>query len=139
MKREHCIIVCIVAMLLGIYIYIFLSDTPDIFSEFQSYIKFTKYKISNPIIDTFIQCYSADLLWSISFTFIVQAIVMLPKEKIYLLLLTPTLGVAVEISQLFHIIRGVYDICDIGVYIIGSIISTLIIYLGGKRNELQSK
>lgn len=90
----------------------------------------------NSILYTFVKDYGADLLWAISFTFVVQSILMLNSKSVYWLLFTTMLGAAVEVMQLFGIINGTFDLYDILVYFLGSLITIIIIKIGGNRNEI---
>ena len=83
----------------------------------------------------FTQCYAADLFWAVSFAFIIQSIVMIPKKKAVWLLLTALLGISVELLQLLHMMKGVFDSADILVYLIGALISALTVRFGGKEHD----
>ena len=60
---------------------------------------------------------------------------MLDRKQAYWLMLSSCLGLVVEMLQLFHIIKGVFDYYDIIVYILGTGITTIIVKLGGKNYE----
>ena len=99
-------------------------------------LRFQQINCDNSILYTFLKDYGADFLWAISFTFVVQSILMLKAKSVYWLLFTTLLGVAVEVMQLFGIINGTFDLYDILAYFLGSLISVIIIKIGGKRNEI---
>ena len=136
MKRIPCIIIAAVSLLLGLLVYLLFNQATYIYSFLPEWLRFQQLTVDNSILDMLLKNYCADLLWAISFTFVVQSILMLKPPKVYLLLLTTVLGVAVEIMQLSSIINGTFDLFDILVYFLGSLISIIIIKIGGKRNEI---
>ncbi len=79
------------------------------------------------LIDDFMHCYCADLLWAMSFTFLLQSIFMLKGNRIFLLIASALLGIVTEFLQLFSVFNGVFDVYDIIVYIIGAVVATFII------------
>ena len=136
MKRKHCIIIAAISSCLGLCVYLLFNQTTYIYSFFFFFLRFQQITVDNDVLDMLLKNYCADLLWAISFTFVVQSILMLKPPKVYLLLFTTVLGVAIEIMQLFSIINGTFDLFDILVYFLGSLISIIIIKIGGKRNEI---
>ncbi len=136
MKRKHCIIIAAISLCLGLCVYLLFNQTTYIYSFLPDWLRFQQITVDNDVLDMLLKNYCADLLWAISFTFVVQSILMLKPPKVYLLLFTTVLGVAIEIMQLFSIINGTFDLFDILVYFLGSLISIIIIKIGGKRNEI---
>lgn len=132
MKRQHYILLSIISLALGILVYILFHPVPVAFDLLPWIKSFPKIPIHSPILNQFIQSYAADMLWATSFAFIIQCIIMLPKRKSVLLLLSALLGLTVELLQLFHIMKGVFDPIDIIVYIIGAFITAITVRLGGK-------
>ena len=136
MKRKHCIILAVISLCLGLCIYLFVNQSTYIYSMLPVELRFQQINCDNSILYTFLKDYGADFLWAISFTFVVQSILMLKAKSVYWLLFTTLLGVAVEVMQLFGIINGTFDLYDILAYFLGSLISVIIIKIGGKRNEI---
>lgn len=132
MKRKHYILLSIVSLALGILVYILFHPVPVAFDLIPWIKSFPSIQIHSPIIKQFTQCYAADLFWAVSFAFIIQCIVMVPKKKAIWLLLTALLGISVELLQLLHMMKGVFDPVDILAYLIGALISVLTVRLGGK-------
>lgn len=119
--------------------YILFNPTPCAFNVIPWIRTIPTFQIHHPIIKQFIQCYSADFFWAVSFAFIVQSILMLSGKKTFRLLLSAFLGIAVEIMQSCHVMKGVYDPVDVVIYIIGAFIVTITVRLGGKDNEENNK
>ena len=115
--------------------YVLFNPTPCVFDVIPWIRAFSGIQIHNPVINQFIQCYSADFFWAVSFAFILQSILMLSEKKTFWLLLSAFLGIAVEIMQLCHVMKGVFDPVDIVIYMIGAFFVTITVRLGGKENE----
>ena len=90
--------------------------------------------VSENLIVRIVRGYGADMLWSASFTMIIQFIVWFPKKKTALLINCSLLGITYEILQYIGFVNGVADPIDAVVYIFGSLFAILII-LGGKYYE----
>ena len=136
MKRKDCIILAVISLCLGLCVYLFFNQSTYIYKILPVELQFKQINCDNSVLYIFIKDYCADLLWSISFTFVVQSILMLNFKSVYWLLLTAMLGTSVEVMQLFNIINGTFDLYDIFVYLLGALISILIIKIGGQRNEI---
>ena len=78
--------------------------------------------------------YGADLLWSVSFTLIIQIIAWAERKRLMWLVLCSLLGVVYELLQFFNLTTGTADLMDVIVYILGSLTAILIIK-GGKFYE----
>lgn len=135
MKRKHYILLTIISLTIGTLVYIFYNQSALVFAAISKIIHIPTINIENPILAGFLQCYCADLFWAISFALITQSILMLDRKQAYWLMLSSCLGLVVEMLQLFHIIKGVFDYYDIIVYILGTGITTIIVKLGGKNYE----
>ena len=81
--------------------------------------------------------YGADLLWSVSFTLIIQIIAWAERKRLMWLVLCSLLGVVYELLQFFNLTTGTADLMDVIVYILGSLTAILIIK-GGKFYEEKS-
>ena len=132
MKRKHYILLSIVSLALGILVYILFHPVPVAFDLIPWIKSFPKIPIHSPTFNQIIQCYAADMFWAMSFAFLIQCILMLPPKKSIVLLLTALLGATVELLQLFHVMRGVFDPVDIIVYFVGAVIAAIMVRLGGK-------
>lgn len=132
MKRLHYLLLSIISLATGIMVYILFHPVPLAFDLIPWIKSFPSIQIHSPIIKQFTQCYAADLFWAASFAFIIQCIVMVPKKKAIWLMLTALLGISVELLQLLHMMKGVFDPADILAYLIGALISVLTVRLGGK-------
>ena len=121
-------------MLIGLLLYLCFNKTAFIAKEVNRYIVLPELKYSSGLYAKIIRSYGADFLWSVAFTEIVQAILCLKKDRIWLLLACSILGIAYEIMQLVGIANGTADIMDIIVYLCGSAFGILII-LGGRIYE----
>ena len=139
MKRKHYILLTIISLTTGTLVYVFYNQSTFVFTAVSKVIHIPKMNIENPILAGFLQCYCADLFWAFSFALIIQSILMLDRKKAYWLMLSSCLGLVVEILQMFHIIKGVFDFYDIIVYIIGTGITTIIVRLGGNHYESKTK
>ncbi len=137
MKRLSYIIIATISLLLGLLVYLLFNQTTYIYSFLPDWLRFQQITLDNGILNVLIKNYCADLLWAISFTFVVQSILMLELPKVYLLLFTSLLGAVVEVMQLLSILNGTFDFYDILVYFLGALISILIIKTGGRRNEIK--
>ncbi|MBR3447671.1 MAG: hypothetical protein IKH27_07710 [Oscillospiraceae bacterium] len=135
MKRKHYLILAASALAAGTLVYVFYNQSPVVFAVLFQNIHVPKLTVRNPILACFLKCYCADLCWAISFSFLVQSILMLNRKQAHWLLLTSALGIIAELLQLFHIMKGVFDVNDIIVYLIGTIITAIIVRLGGKQYE----
>ena len=93
---------------------------------------------ANSIFENLIICYGADLMWSVSFSFAIQAIYCFKNERIFYLLLCSLLGICYELLQMANVVPGTFDVFDIAAYIIGSIDSIIIIkMIWRKKDEKQ--
>lgn len=135
MKRQHYLLLSIISLATGIMVYILFHPVPLAFDLIPWIKSFPSIQIHSPIMKQFTQCYAADLFWAVSFAFIIQSIVMIPKKKAVWLLLTALLGISVELLQLLHMMKGVFDSADILVYLIGALISALTVRFGGKEHD----
>ena len=103
MKRLHYLLLSIISLATGIMVYILFHPVPLAFDLIPWINSFPSIQIHSPIIKQFTQCYAADLIWAVSFAFIIQCIVMISKKKAIWLMLTALLGISVELLQLLHI------------------------------------
>jgi len=137
MKRLSCIVIAGVSLLLGLLVYLLFNQTTYLYISLPDWLHFRQITIDNNILNALLKNYCADLLWAISFTFVVQSILMIEPPKAYLLLFTSLLGVVVEVMQLLNILNGTFDFYDILVYFLGALISIFIIKTGGRKNEIE--
>lgn len=82
-----------------------------------------------------ISSFGADLLWSMSFTFIIQSILELKNKTVWFLLICSILGCLYEFLQYLGLAHGTADILDVVIYIVGTCISVVIIRYGGIKDE----
>ena len=121
-------------LLLGLVLYLFLNREAYISKVIYDIVPIKSSFFSDNIFVKILRNYGADLLWSASFTMIIQTILLCDKKRSYFLILSSLLGVFYELMQRFGITTGTADIVDVIVYIIGSLLAIIIIQ-GGKLYE----
>ncbi len=89
---------------------------------------------SDAVIVKILRGYGADMMWSASFTMIIQFILWLPKKRLALLFLCSLPGIIYELIQYSGLTTGTADIKDVIVYIFGSLLAVLF-FAGGKFYE----
>lgn len=137
MRRKVILfILSCLALLVGLLLYLFFNKDAYISKVILDIIPIQTNTDENIVI-SILRGYGADLLWSISFTMIMQFILWLDKKKIIFLLFCSLLGILYELMQCFGIVPGTADIVDAIVYIFGSVLAIMIIQ-GGKLYEEKS-
>lgn len=135
-KKVILIIISIVLLFLGLLLYLLLNQETYVSKAILTVIPI-RITIAENIFVRILKGYAADLLWSASFTMIIQFIVWFEKKKIKYLILCCLLGIVYELMQFFRITSGIADIVDVIVYILGSLLAIIIIQ-GGKLYEEKS-
>lgn len=135
-KKVILIIISVVLLLLGLLLYLLLNQEAYVSKAILAVIPI-QITIAENIFVKILKGYAADLLWSVSFTMIVQFIVWSEKKKVKYLVLCCLLGIVYELMQYFRITSGIADIVDVIVYILGSLLAIIIIQ-GGKLYEEKS-
>ena len=135
-KKVILIIISVVLLLLGLLLYLLLNQEAYVSKAILAVIP-VQITIAENIFVKILKGYAADLLWSVSFTMIVQFIVWSEKKKVKYLILCCLLGIVYELMQYFRITSGIADIVDVIVYILGSLLAIIIIQ-GGKLYEEKS-
>ena len=135
-KKVILIIISVVLLLLGLLLYLLLNQEAYVSKAILAVIPI-QITIAENIFVKILKGYAADLLWSVSFTMIVQFIVWSEKKKVKYLILCCLLGIVYELMQYFRITSGIADIVDVIVYILGSLLAIIIIQ-GGKLYEEKS-
>ena len=143
-KKVILIIISVVLLLLGLLLYLLLNQEAYVSKAILAVIPI-QITIAENIFVKILKGYAADLLWSVSFTMIVQFIVFIlaikatssEKNKLKYLILCCLLGIVYELMQYFRITSGIADIVDVIVYILGSLLAIIIIQ-GGKLYEEKS-
>ena len=135
-KKVILIIISIVLLFLGLLLYLLLNQETYVSKAILTVIPI-RITIAENIFVRILKGYAADLLWSASFTMIIQFIVWFEKKKIKYLILCCLLGIVYELMQYFRITSGIADIVDVIVYILGSLLAIIIIQ-GGKLYEEKS-
>lgn len=137
MNKKRVILGCLALgmLLLGLILYLLLNKDAIISKVMHNYFSIKSTYYSDNVLIILLRNYGADLLWSASFTLIVQSIILFDKKRSYLLLLSNLLGVIYELMQRFGIATGTADILDVIVYIIGSLLAIIIIQGGNLYEE----
>lgn len=135
-KRIALLIISAVMLVLGLLLYLLFNKDAYV-SKFLLKIIPIKTITGGGLAIEIIRGYGADLLWSFSFTMIIQFIVWADKKKTILLVFCSLLGIVYELMQRFGITTGTADITDVIVYLLGSLLAIATI-LGGKFYEENS-
>ena len=135
MRKKKIILfsIGVVMLVFGLLLYLLLNRKVYV-SEMLLRVIPLQEIISENLLVKILRGYGADMLWSASFTMIVQFIVWLPKKKTALLVICSFLGIAYELLQYWGFVTGFADLRDVIAYILGSLLAELII-LGGKYYE----
>ena len=133
-KRVLLILVAFILLFFGLSLYLHFVETAYISIFCYSLIHVKRINLSEDLLSALVSGYAADLLWSIALVLVIQAILWLRREKIWMLSLCSLLGIAYELMQFWGIANGTADIVDLTVYCIGSILGIIII-LGGNLYE----
>ena len=137
MKRKVILlIISFLALIAGLLLYLFFNKEAYVSKVILDVIPIRPITNDNMLINI-LRGYGADLLWSISFTLVIQFIFWIDKKRIFLLLLCSVLGILYELMQCFGITNGTADLFDAIVYSLGSLLAILMI-LGGKFYEEKS-
>lgn len=129
LKQWLCLISALFAFVLGVVCYIFFNPDANVTKWIGYYFNVKTIYLKPEILHIIIKSFAADFFWSLSFTLAVQSIMnFFGRQKLYLLYCS-VLGVLFELLQLFGIVRGVFDIFDIIVYIAGSFTAIAVIKL----------
>ena len=117
------IVLSIVALILGIIVYLLYSNN---------------VVIENNTISAFIRNYIPDFLWTISFYFLCINLSKKITQKYFLVtsLYALALGVIIELMQLLNIINGTFDVFDIATYLVAILFACFVeIFIWGDKNE----
>ena len=138
MKKKKIILfsIGVVMLIFGLLLYLLLNRKVFVSEVLLRVISIHEIESKNLLVNI-LRGYGADLLWSASFTMIVQFIVWCPKKKTALLVVCSFLGIAYELLQHSGLVTGVADFRDVIAYMLGSLLAILII-LGGKFYEEES-
>ena len=121
-------------LLLGLIFYLLLNEDAFVSKIVFDIIPIKSICKSNNDFVKVLRNFGADLLWSISFTMIIQIILWLDKKKTFFLVFCSLLGIIYELMQCFGVAAGTADILDMIVYVMGSLLAIVIIQ-GGKLYE----
>lgn len=132
-KKVILLIICLAMLILGLLLYLLLNSKAYVSQILLQIIPIQTINEDSLVIGI-LRGYGADLLWSASFTLIIQFIVWLKKKRTILLVFCSFLGIVYELMQCFGITTGTADIVDGIVYLLGSILAIIIIQ-GGKLYE----
>lgn len=132
-KKVILLIISLAMLLLGLLLYLLLNSKAYISNILLQIIPIRTITKDSLVI-SILRGYGADLLWSASFTLIIQFIVWAEKKKTIFLVFCSLLGIVYELMQCFGITTGTADIVDGIVYILGSVLAIIIIQ-GGNLYE----
>lgn len=132
-KKVILLIISLAMLLIGLLLYLLLNSKAYISTILLQIIPIQTITKDSLVIGI-LRGYGADLLWSASFTLIIQIIVWAKKKKTIYLVFCSLLGIVYELMQYFGITTGMADIVDVVVYILGSILAIIIIQ-GGNLYE----
>ncbi len=128
-NRYQFALLGLLSLLIGLSLYLTCNKDAIISKLVYSYFGIKSFEIPETAIVRCIRNWGADLLWMLSFTLFMQAILGLDKVKLFYLILCVLLGVAYEILQYTGFAIGTADIGDIVAYIIGNLLAIVIIKL----------
>ena len=132
-KRIKLIYISVFLLLLGLSLYLLFNRSAFVAEVISSIITLPDVSPSG-LAAVLLRNYGADLLWSVSFTFTIQAILWLKRDNLLFLQVCCLLGVVYELLQFIGIANGTPDIVDLIVYIVGSAFGIIII-IGGEFYE----
>ena len=132
-KKVILLIISLAMLVLGLLLYLLLNRKAYVSQILLQIIPIQTINEDSLVIGI-LRGYGADLLWSASFTLIIQFIVWLKKKRTILLVFCSLLGIVYELMQCFGIVPGTADIVDGIVYILGSLLAIIIIQ-GGNLYE----
>ena len=128
MRKKKTILfsVSVSLLILGLLLYLLFNRKVYVSKVLLGVIPIRPVSSGN-LIARILKSYGADMLWSASFTMIIQLILWLPKKKLAFLLFCSLLGILYELIQCFGLTTGTADIKDVIVYIFGSLLAVIFI------------
>jgi len=84
-------------------------------------------------------CHGADFFWALSLPLAVEAVLDLRGRRVFLLMLCFFAGAVPELLQGVGIISGTFDFADLAAFFIGTLLSTMPVYLVEKRHLKNKK
>ncbi|MDD4700537.1 MAG: hypothetical protein PHV07_09875 [Oscillospiraceae bacterium] len=135
--RAFYILNCIVALIFGFLIYIFLRKGTN-FQVFFAYWDLSFHNFSNTTFlgSNFLKYYLVDGLWCYSFVFAASCIWPPKIKNLKLLFISGfTFGLLWEILQAFQVTSGTFDVLDLFMYLSASLLAVGIIYFRIKREN----
>lgn len=122
-------LIALMFVLYGALVYLFFVPESLFLSLFKIETTYPLFTIGNENVSILVTSYLADILWSVSFVFAVQAVMCLKSQKVFLLFMCSFLGCFFELLQMLNVVKGTFDIVDMFVYPLGTAIGILLIEL----------
>lgn len=121
--RGICLVISATALVAGLLIYILLREDTYLHVFANAFFNIKPLRFDNYFAD-FLKYYFVDFLWSYSLSFLLTAVSSkITLKKIFLIaVVSSILGLFFELAQLFSIVNGVFDLCDVGMYVAASVL-----------------
>lgn len=137
-KTLFWVAVIVAPLVVGLVVYLLFRPTAIVSQAIYGIFNITPpcIKTPNNLFWILIKYYFCDLLWAFSLTALVKLILGKGKlQSIIALLIGISGGLFVELFQLWGLIPGTFDVLDLLVETIGTILSLIITITYSRRNE----
>ena len=124
----------VIPLLIGTYIYIRYSPDVIFVGYFNNFIELKAKELNS--VTLFLRNYLCDFCWSYSLAFSISFIYYENFSLVHSILIPATIGIAIELLQLIGLIDGTYDLFDIFVELLATLLCFMILKI---RNDEEAK
>jgi hypothetical protein len=123
-----------IPLLIGTYIYIRYSPDVIFVGYLNNFIELKAKELNS--VTLFLRNYLCDFCWSYSLAFSISFIYYENFSLVHSILIPATIGIAIELLQLIGLIDGTYDLFDIFVELLATLLCFMILKI---RNDEEAK
>ena len=124
----------VVPLLIGTYIYIRYSPNVIFVGYLNNFVELKAKELNSATL--FLRNYFCDFCWSYSLAFFISFIYYENLSLVYSILIPTTIGSVIELLQLIGFINGTYDLFDIFVELLATLLCFMILKI---RNDKEAK
>ena len=124
----------VVPLLIGTYIYIRYSPNVIFVGYLNNFIELKVKELNS--VTLFLRNYICDFCWSYSLAFSISFIYYKNLSLVYSILIPTTIGSVIELLQLIGLMNGTYDLFDIFVELLATLLCFMILKI---RNDKEAK
>lgn len=123
-----------IPLLIGTYIYIRYSPSVIFVEYISKFIEINNKELNS--VTLFLRNYICDFCWSYSLAFSISFIYYENLTILHSILIPIIIGIAIELLQLIGLINGTYDLFDIFVELLATLLCFMILKI---RNDEEAK